>query len=79
MRVLRALLCYVMVGLCGSVLFAVSVLYEFQRARLSFVGYADGVRSYIGYERDVVAADVHAFVKVLSHEHCFGRGHSEFI
>ena len=27
----------------------------------------------------MVAADVHALVEVLRHEHCFGRGHSVFI
>ena len=78
-RVLRALFGGVAVGLCGRILFAVSLLYELYGARLRLLRHAHRVRSYIGYERDVVAAHVHAFVEVLRHEHGFWRGHAVFV
>ena len=79
MRVLRALFSCVAVGLRGRIFGPVGRFYEFERACLCLVGYADGVRPYIGYERDVVAAHVHTFVEMLRNQHSFGRGHTVFI
>ena len=79
MRVLRALFGCVKIGLGRHIFRTVIVFYEFESVVLRLFGNAHGVRSYISYKRDMVAADVHTLVKVLRHKHCFGRGHSVFI
>ena len=79
-RVLRALLGGVDVGLGGKVLLAVRCHDVLARRRLRIGRDAGGVSTDIGDERDVPhALDVDALIEVLRHEHGLGRSHAELV
>ena len=79
-RVLRALFCFIEVGLGGHIFFAELFGDEGARRRLRFRRNAHGVGTDIGDEGDMALfGGVHALVQVLRHLHDLGRGHAEFI
>ena len=73
-RVLRSLFRGVIVGFFGNVLFAVDRADTGERVLLRLRGNADGVRSHVGNEGDVIAVfRLYTLIEVLRETHGFGR------